>query len=90
MSTCNYRFTSRLLNMNISVARVFAEKEEENVPIPNPIKTFEQAFQPYPDILKTIYEQKFTTPSPIQCQAWPIIMKGEDMIGIAQTGTGSY
>ncbi|CAF4730237.1 unnamed protein product, partial [Rotaria magnacalcarata] len=27
-------------------------------------------------------------PSPIQCQAWPIALKGYDFIGIAQTGTG--
>jgi len=57
-------------------------------PIPKPIKTFEHAFSSYPDIMKVIKNQKFTTPSPIQCQAWPIIMSGHDLIAIAQTGTG--
>ena len=33
-------------------------------------------------------KQKFTTPTPIQAQAWPILLRGEDLIGIAQTGTG--
>lgn len=33
-------------------------------------------------------KQGFTKPSPIQCQAWPVLLKGEDLIGIAQTGTG--
>lgn len=32
--------------------------------------------------------QGFERPSPIQSSAWPILLKGEDMIGIAQTGTG--
>lgn len=35
-----------------------------------------------------IKNQGFNKPSPIQCQAWPVLLKGEDMIGIAQTGTG--
>ncbi|KAL5236536.1 hypothetical protein ACI65C_003946 [Semiaphis heraclei] len=56
--------------------------------IPKPIKTFEHAFSSYPDIIKVIKKQKFTKPSPIQCQAWPIIMSGHDLIAIAQTGTG--
>lgn len=75
--------------MNISVSRALAETDDAiSVPIPNPVKTFEQAFRPYPDILKTIHDQEFKTPSPIQCQGWPVIMSGEDLIGIAQTGTG--
>ncbi|CAI6363005.1 unnamed protein product [Macrosiphum euphorbiae] len=57
-------------------------------PIPKPIKTFEHAFSSYPDIMKVIKKQKFISPSPIQCQAWPIIMSGHDLIAIAQTGTG--
>jgi ATP-dependent RNA helicase DDX43 len=56
--------------------------------IPNPVQTFEQCFAHYPEILDEIYKQNFETPSPIQCQAWPILLKGYDLIGIAQTGTG--
>lgn len=44
--------------------------------------------QHYPDILKEIRKQGFEKPSPIQCQAWPILLSGQDLIGIAQTGTG--
>lgn len=58
-------------------------------PIPNPVQTFRQAFEQYPDILKEIENQGFQKPSPIQCQSWPILMQGLDMIGIAQTGTGN-
>ncbi|XP_025198829.1 probable ATP-dependent RNA helicase DDX43 [Melanaphis sacchari] len=57
-------------------------------PIPKPIKTFQHAFSSYPNIMKVIKKQNFATPSPIQCQAWPIIMSGHDLIAIAQTGTG--
>ncbi|KAF1744886.1 hypothetical protein MXB_4999, partial [Myxobolus squamalis] len=38
--------------------------------------------------MDSIKSAKFSEPSPIQCQAWPIIMSGHDLIGIAQTGTG--
>lgn len=61
---------------------------KEKMVIPNPILIFEHAFQPYPELLVELEKQRFTTPSPIQSQAWPIILKGHDMIGIAQTGTG--
>lgn len=75
--------------MDIKVERVFGDEKERVKPILNPVMTFEQAFKPYPDILETIYKQEFKNPSPIQSQAWPIILSGEDMIGIAQTGTGN-
>lgn len=39
-------------------------------------------------VLDEIYKQKFTKPSPIQVQMWPILLQGMDCIGIAQTGTG--
>lgn len=73
--------------MNISVSRVFAT-DETNIPVPNPVTTFEQAFHPHPEILQTVRNQGFSKPSPIQSQSWPVLMNGEDLIGIAQTGTG--
>uniref|UniRef100_A0A023G545 RNA helicase n=1 Tax=Amblyomma triste TaxID=251400 RepID=A0A023G545_AMBTT len=54
----------------------------------NPVMTFEQAFANYPEILDEIYKNQFVKPSPIQSQAWPILLQGRDLIGIAQTGTG--
>lgn len=30
----------------------------------------------------------FSQPSPIQAQCWPIIMSGQDLVGIAATGSG--
>lgn len=76
-------------NNNIEVKLVFEDEKDSNkIKIPNLVETFEQAFQSYPDILKEIQKQKFEKPSPIQCQAWPILLSGQDLIGIAQTGTG--
>ncbi len=39
-------------------------------------------------ILKAIKEQGYETPSPIQEQAIPAVLKGEDVMAAAQTGTG--
>ncbi|KAG8937287.1 ATP-dependent RNA helicase dbp2 [Tulasnella sp. 418] len=55
--------------------------------IPKPVTTFEEAG--FPDyILSTIKAQGFTSPSPIQCQAWPMALSGRDVVAIAQTGSG--
>ena len=35
-----------------------------------------------------IEDLSFETPTPIQSKAFPVIMSGKDMVGIAQTGTG--
>lgn len=75
----------RLSKNNIMVKYI----DENNVkPIPKPILKFSHAFEDYPEILNEIQKQKFEVPSPVQCQAWPIIMSGHDLIAIAQTGTG--
>ncbi|XP_005185716.2 probable ATP-dependent RNA helicase DDX43 [Musca domestica] len=76
----------RLKNNNTTVSRVFAK--DGNDDIPNPVTKFEHCFGPYPDLMAEIQKQDFKKPSPIQAQAWPILLKGEDLIGIAQTGTG--
>ena len=39
-------------------------------------------------ILKAVDEEGYTTPTPIQAEAIPIILKGMDLLGCAQTGTG--
>jgi ATP-dependent RNA helicase RhlE len=49
--------------------------------------TFDQ-FGLAPDILKAIVEQGYTTPTPIQEQAIPVVLSGRDVMGAAQTGTG--
>jgi ATP-dependent RNA helicase RhlE len=42
----------------------------------------------HPDLLRAVADQGYTTPTPIQAQAIPIVMAGRDLMGGAQTGTG--
>lgn len=39
-------------------------------------------------ILKALSAKKYTEPTPIQQKAIPVVLKGKDILGIAQTGTG--
>ncbi len=39
-------------------------------------------------ILKALKEEGYSNPTPIQAQAIPIVLKGIDLLGCAQTGTG--
>lgn len=39
-------------------------------------------------LTKTLDELGYTTPTPIQAQAIPMLLEGHDLLGIAQTGTG--
>ena len=39
-------------------------------------------------ILKAIDKEGYTNPTPIQEKAIPILLKGKDLLGVAQTGTG--
>ncbi|XP_063297804.1 probable ATP-dependent RNA helicase DDX43 [Pelobates fuscus] len=63
-------------------------KENGQRSIPNPVLNFEDAFSPFPEVMSALKVAGFKKPTPIQSQAWPIILQGTDLIGIAQTGTG--
>lgn len=39
-------------------------------------------------LLKTVAEQGYTTPSPIQIDAIPVVLSGRDVMAVAHTGTG--
>jgi len=39
-------------------------------------------------ILKAVEQEGYTTPTPIQAKSIPIILRGTDLLGCAQTGTG--
>jgi ATP-dependent RNA helicase RhlE len=41
-----------------------------------------------PAILRAVQEQRYSTPTPIQVQAIPIVLRGQDLLAGAQTGTG--
>src|SRR5262247_2799677 len=41
-----------------------------------------------PDVLRAVADSGYTTPTPIQSQAIPVVLTGRDVLGCAQTGTG--
>ena len=54
---------------------------------PNPVGSFVQAsFPQY--ILDALRKVGFASPTAIQRQGWPVAMKGLDLIGLAETGSG--
>ena len=52
-----------------------------------PAPTFAD-FGLHPLLLQSIAETGYTTPTPIQAQAIPVVVEGRDVMGAAQTGTG--
>ena len=59
---------NRKQNNNIFVDDL---KEDGKRPIPNPCRSFLEAFQPYPGIMDNIQRVGFTTPTPIQVGLTP-------------------
>lgn len=51
------------------------------------MKNFE-GFGLHPVLTKSLAHMKYTQPTPIQAQAIPLALKGRDIMGSAQTGTG--
>ena len=51
-----------------------------------PIRNFAESN--LPDTLVKILTHKFSGPTPIQSQAWPLALSGLDLVGIARTGSG--
>ncbi len=47
-----------------------------------------ESFGLRPEILRAVAVKQYTTPTPIQEKAIPIVLEGRDLIGCAQTGTG--
>ena len=41
-----------------------------------------------PELLRAVAEQGYTTPTPVQERAIPIVLSGKDLLAGAQTGTG--
>jgi ATP-dependent RNA helicase RhlE len=41
-----------------------------------------------PELLRAVEDAGYTNPTPIQQQAIPVALRGRDLIGLAQTGTG--
>jgi ATP-dependent RNA helicase RhlE len=41
-----------------------------------------------PELLRAVHDAQYDTPTPIQAQAIPVALRGADVLGCAQTGTG--
>lgn len=39
-------------------------------------------------VLSEVLKAGFTAPTPIQSQGWPMALRGRDLIGLAETGSG--
>lgn len=53
---------------------------------PKPVMAFHHAN--FPQVIHNLLLENFTEPTAIQCQGFPVALKGRDMVGIAQTGSG--
>lgn len=51
------------------------------------MQSFDELNLPAP-LMKALGQMQFTTPTPIQAQAIPAALEGQDILGSAQTGTG--
>jgi ATP-dependent RNA helicase DBP3 len=68
------------------IQKFYEEKEISIMGPPiKPILTFERA-NFHKDVLATCKD--FKIPTPIQAQCWPVLLSGNDVIGIAATGSG--
>ncbi|WP_229513186.1 DEAD/DEAH box helicase [Massilia sp. AB1] len=67
-------------NNEVAVAPVSAAAEQPPVRFAD--------FGLAPDILRALSDQGYVHPTPIQAQAIPVVLKGRDVMGAAQTGTG--
>ena len=41
-----------------------------------------------PNILRALADKNYTSPTPIQAKAIPLVLEKHDLLGCAQTGTG--
>jgi len=55
--------------------------------LPPPIPSFAELGL-LPELVRAVEAAGYTTPTPIQQEAIPIILRGRDVMGLAQTGTG--
>jgi ATP-dependent RNA helicase RhlE len=63
------------------------ETTEVEVPADEILPTFAEMGL-HSTVLEAVRDAGYETPTPIQAQAIPLVMKGRDVMGLAQTGTG--
>ncbi|KAI9267412.1 P-loop containing nucleoside triphosphate hydrolase protein [Sporodiniella umbellata] len=71
----------------VEAIRAAANMNVTGYNVPKPIKTFEEAnFPSY--VMQELSKLGFDSPTPIQCQGWPMALSGCDVVGVAETGSG--
>ncbi|PNT73434.1 DEAD-box ATP-dependent RNA helicase 30 [Brachypodium distachyon] len=74
-------------DMEVAQYRQLRDITVEGREVPKPIRYFQEAN--FPDYcMQAILKSGFVEPTPIQSQGWPMALKGRDVIGIAETGSG--
>lgn len=77
----------------LDVGTVQAWRQEHNIAceaqgqVLDPILSFDEFHCPE-EIKYSFQEQGYKTPTPIQSQCWPILLSGQDLVGVAKTGSG--
>ncbi len=73
-----------------------AFREENNIKVdgdnvPAPLASLDAARKAFSGDARQPFDvccKTFSKPSPIQAQAWPIVLSGVDLVGVAETGSG--
>ncbi|KAI7754799.1 hypothetical protein M8C21_018798 [Ambrosia artemisiifolia] len=78
---------SAMTDHEVAMYRGRREITVEGHDVPKPVRMFHEAgFPAY--CLDVISRLGFHEPTPIQSQGWPMALKGRDLVGIAETGSG--
>ncbi|XP_051118767.1 DEAD-box ATP-dependent RNA helicase 24 isoform X2 [Andrographis paniculata] len=78
---------SGMSNQDVADYRASLAIRVSGFDVPKPIKVFDDCGFSV-ELMKAIAKQSYEKPTPIQCQALPIVLSGRDIIGIAKTGSG--
>ncbi len=82
------RFSNRRMVKKLD-ERLFVRKAEQQETIEQYVPTHTFSDLTFSDELKKrIADRGYTVPTPIQDQAIPYVLNGQDVVGLAQTGTG--
>ncbi|RVD91458.1 ATP-dependent RNA helicase [Tubulinosema ratisbonensis] len=69
--------------------RAKCQMSVEGKDVPKPVRDFNDLSEVFNSkVLNEFTSKGYNEPTPIQAQGWPMALKGRDMVGIAQTGSG--
>lgn len=87
-----YREKEDITKMTEEEVKFFRAKSQMTVEgndVPKPVRSFDDLSDMFNKKVFDEFKSKgYTEPTPIQAQGWPMALKGRDMVGIAQTGSG--